>query len=603
MMSPLLSRVVAACAFALLLPAAGAGAQSLQTKPRRPASSRVESPPDAPGDASAPEEVRRELRDQRAEIELLRAALAEQSRALEELRARVERAERREVDAARRAHVAEALYAPAGPAAPARSRPGERTDEKAADATTRNAQGPTAPKPAETTAGAASPITFSGDIRFRYESFYNQQNTSASAGAPGALGNPLSTRQRLRVRARLAARGKIGEEFEWGLRLTTGSFPDVASGNQTFTDFFSHKTFALDQAFITYKPARLPGLQVQGGKFETPWWRTELAWDNDLSPEGLNQRYSHRPRNSKLRELTVVAWQLPFLERNSAFVLGADGRVDFEASRRGGRDLALYGGQARVEVAPSAGTLLRLAVADNYYSGTQFINPAQFFGANVQFPVTVNLPATETTPARAVTGTATVPRELLTSGNANLGVSSATSNALGRDGRLASGFNLVELYGQFELGRRGRWPLSATVHYVRNTQARDFFAAGPGGADVLVENGEDQGLWAELQIGRDVLRRRPEEVTPGDAVFNYTFARIEKDAVLTPFNFNNFVQQSDVRAHRLVAAYALDPRVALSLTSIFSRRASGLLGPFAPTPAGSLNRTLVRLQFDTIFRF
>jgi hypothetical protein len=456
---------------------------------------------------------------------------------------------------------------------------------------------------AEAAAKALGSVTFSGDIRLRHESFFGQQNTAPSASVPGTLGNPLSARHRFRFRARLAARGKLGEQFEWGMRLSTGSTADVTSANQTMTDFFTRKSFELDRAFITYKPKAVPGLQLQAGKFETPWWRTELTWDNDISPEGVNERYTYAPEKSRLRELTFLAWQLPFLERNSAFVLGADGRVDFEQSGRQGRDLALYGAQVRAELAPTANSRLRLAAADLFFSGTQFINPAQFFGPNVQFPVTINIPATANAPAQTVTGQVSIPRDLLNNGNANLGISSATTNALNRDGRLASGFNLVDLYGQIELKRDGRWPLLAIINYVRNTQAHDVLAAGPGGANLPLENDEDEGLWAEFQVGRDLLRNRPEETKTGDLLFNYTFIRIEKDAVLTPFNFSNLIQFSDVRGHRFVAAYAVDPRVALVLTGIVSRRASGLLGPFAPTPPGSLDRTLTRIQFDTIFRF
>ncbi|MCA1635148.1 MAG: hypothetical protein LC802_16010 [Acidobacteria bacterium] len=73
--------------------------------------------------------------------------------------------------------------------------------------------------------------------------------------------------------------------------------------------------------------------------------------------------------------------------------------------------------------------------------------------------------------------------------------------------------------------------------------------------------------------------------------------------MLTPFNFSDLIQNSDVRAHRLTAAYAADSRVVLSLTGVFSERPNGLLGPFGATPAGSLNRRLTRLQLDTILRF
>jgi hypothetical protein len=89
----------------------------------------------------------------------------------------------------------------------------------------------------------------------------------------------------------------------------------------------------------------------------------------------------------------------------------------------------------------------------------------------------------------------------------------------------------------------------------------------------------------------------------GDVQFGYTFARIEKDAVLTPFNMSDFAQQSDTRSHRLAFAYTADPRVVLSFISIINQRPNGLLGVFGTTPPGSLNRPTTRLQFDTTFRF
>jgi hypothetical protein len=408
----------------------------------------------------------------------------------------------------------------------------------------------------------------------------------------------------LRLRARLAARGKISDEFEWGLRLATGMTPDLNSTNQTLTDFFSRKTFALDQAYVTWKPKAIPGFQVQGGKFETPWWKTEMTWDNDNSPEGLNERYTFAPKKSAVKELTFLAWQSPLLERNAAFVLGNDGLVDVSASRRAGRDLALYGGQLRASIEPSKSFALRLSAADLYFSGTQFITPVQFFGPNVTFPVTVNIPASGTTPARTVSTTVTVPREFLVNGNSNLGLSTATNNAVNRDGRLSSGYNLVDLYGQLDFNRQSRrWPALLVVNFVKNTQAHDVVTAGPTGADLLLSNDEDKGFWGEFQLGKDVLRLPVDKIARGDFVFNYTFIHIEKDAVLTPFNFSDIGQQTDVRVHRLFAAYALDPRVSLAITGLLTQRLHGLLGPFAVTPAGSLDRNLTRVQIDTIFRF
>jgi hypothetical protein len=118
---------------------------------------------------------------------------------------------------------------------------------------------------------------------------------------------------------------------------------------------------------------------------------------------------------------------------------------------------------------------------------------------------------------------------------------------------------------------------------------------GTGGLDLIVPNHENNGFWGQVQVGQTKER--------GDMLFDYTFLRIEKDAVLTPFNFSDVTQQSDMRAHRFIFSYAADPRVTLSFIGIVTERVHGLLGAFGNTPLGSLNRSTTRIQFDSTFRF
>ncbi|MDT7603458.1 MAG: hypothetical protein QOF61_1455, partial [Acidobacteriota bacterium] len=278
------------------------------------------------------------------------------------------------------------------------------------------------------------------------------------------------------------------------------------------------------------------------------------------------------------------------LERSPGFVLGANGRLDTEASRRAGRDLALYGAQARARFDTSKHTALTVSAADLNFNGTQFITPAQLFGANLQVPVTVTIPANGTTPAQTVTAFVNIPRNFFVNGS-NLGVENVSTNATNRDGHLSSGYNLIDLIGRFEWTASKRFPVTLLFDYVTNTQVRDVVSS----TGRVLANHENKGYWAEFQIGK--TRER------GDMLFNYTFVRIEKDAVLAPFNFSDILQPTDVRAHRFIASYAADPRVTLTLTAIVSERPNGLLGAFGATPPGSLNRATTRLQFDTLFRF
>lgn len=532
------------------------------------------------------DEIRQQLREQQSEIERLRATVNE----LRQLVGQNAQQPPLATDGVKPGALATTDSLPANASSNSKT---AAPQEAQVDDRLKSVEGQTK-KNTEAIARQLSSMTFSGDLRLRYESTYGQLNASANGDNPLLLGNEISSRQRLRIRARLSIRGSIGKEFDWGLRFGTGSFADAISNNQTLTDFYNRKPFSLDNMYIAWTPQRAPGLRIQGGKFDVPWLRTEMTIDNDLNPEGLSETYSRPFKNSTLKNLTLIAWQLPFLERNSAFVRNANGTINVDESRRAGRDLALYGAQLLARFEPAPDLALTLALTDLFFSGTQFITPIQVFGPNLQLPVTINIPATATSPAQTVTAQVSIPRELLVAGNA-LGISTASNNATNRDGRLASGYNLVDFIGRLDLTRSKRFPVALIFDFVTNTQVHDVSVAGPANSTVFLPNHENNGYWAEIQVGKTSKR--------GDIAFGYTFSRIEKDAVLTPFNFSDIAQQSDVRVHRLGFTYAADPRVLLTLTGLVTQRPNALLGAFGTTPPGSLNTPTTRLQFDTTFRF
>src|SRR5258705_1332802 len=361
-------------------------------------------------------------------------------------------------------------------------------------------------KKVETRVSEIGAIKFSGDIRLRAESIFGQQNILANGDNPALLGNELSPRHRMRLRARLQMRGSVTDEFDWGLRFATGSFADNISTNQTLTDFFNRKPFGLDQAFITYKPKRVGGLRLQGGRFEPPWTFTEMTIDNDLMVDGFNESYTRGFKKSALKELAFVAWQLPMLERNSAFVRNANGTVNIDQSRRGGRDLALYGGQLRARFEPSSKVALSLSVSDLFFSGTQFISPVQVFGSQLLLPITFTIPASGTTPAQTITTQVSISRDLLVAGNGNLGLTNASNNATNRDGRMASGDNLVDMLARLDLKHSKRFPVTLLFDFVTNTQTHDVATAGPGWADLVLRNNEKPAFWGWGQGGATAAR-------------------------------------------------------------------------------------------------
>jgi hypothetical protein len=523
------------------------------------------------------------LREQQKELERLRVKVDEQSKTIDELRQRVDKNEAVSTKTSSSSTPVETQT---------NSSPQNTQDTRLArveEQTKRNS---------ESISNQLGSIKFSGDFRLRYESIYGQLNSSANANNPAINGNKISSRQRFRFRARFGMRGQIGDTVEWGIRFASSAPSNPVSTNQTLSDFFSRKPFELDQVYIAWSPKISAGtkiLRLQAGKFEPPWTRTEMTIDNDLMVEGFSESYRINFKNRHLENLTFIAWQLPLFERNAAFVRNVNGTVNVEESRRGGRDLALYGGQAQARFVFEKNISLILSIADLYYSGTQFITPIQTFGANLLIPVTITIPASGTTPAQTVTTQVSIPREFFIGGG-GLGLSVASNNQTNRDGRLSSGFNLIDAIGRLNFWvYKNKIPVSLIVDFVRNTQTHPVIVAGANGANAFLPNNENSGYWAEIQAGKTQKR--------GDWLLGYTFIRIEKDAILSPFNFDDMVQQTDVRAHRVVFNYTLDPKVIFSLTGIFSQRANGLNGAFGNNPAGSLNRPTTRLQLDTIFRF
>ncbi len=465
-------------------------------------------------------------------------------------------------------------------------------------------------------------LGFSGDLRMQYDSIYGLLNNSANINNPLILGNELSSRQRIRFRLRFAVTGKIGgdvltgafasngerkkdKEFEWGFRLSGGSLTNPASPNPVLTDFFSRKPFALDRAYVAWRPRFAPGLKLIAGKFEPNWTHTEMTFDNDVQVEGVGETFSRDIKNSFLKNITLSAWQLPMLERGRTFTRNADGSINLDESRRNGRDLGLFGGQIQTKFLLSPNTNLTLSLADLHFTNTDAINPIEVFGSQLRLPVSIVIPATATEPSRNVSGVATISRELLVSGNGNLGLSAGTNAAINRNGRLASRFNLVDFIAQLDFKQFKYAPVTFIFDYVKNTQTRDVIVAGTNGEDVFLPNNEGDGIWAEIRVQNLHKKRGQDFGSPvrGDMLFSYTYLRIEKDAVLSPFNWDDLLQPSDVQGHRLFFSFTADPRVTFNITGLFNRRLNGLNGAFRTTPAGSLDRETVRIQFDTVFKF
>jgi len=167
-----------------------------------------------------------------------------------------------------------------------------------------------------------------GDVRFRTEGFYNQ---------PALAHQDVTANTRLRIRARVGLRWAYSDELAATVRLASGNPNDPISTNQTLTGNFTPFSVNLDWAYLTLAPGNTFGIRpgvftINGGKFPNPMFRVgELVWDDDLSPEGLNEIVAllgaplGDPKSLSLDQVKLFGEQWTFSQinnRQDGFMIG-----------------------------------------------------------------------------------------------------------------------------------------------------------------------------------------------------------------------------------------------------------------------------------------
>jgi DNA-binding protein H-NS len=394
--------------------------------------------------------------------------------------------------------------------------------------------------------GMAGHLKFSGDLRLRYEPFF---------GGGATTGPASQTRERERFRLRFNVNTKINNDFVAGFSLASGDIGDPVSTNSTETGFFTRKPLAIDKAFAVYNPHYLKPLTVTVGKFGYTWQRTELTWDNDLNPEGATEQIAWDWKKSFLSHFAVIGYETPI----------------FEVS--GGPDTYMTG--AQVQTGFNFGPRMKFSADGAYYD---FDNVNTIAQNQTQTPSN---------------GFAT--QGIANAGGGNFGFSaSALTNNFGvinNQRVFASGYGIFDGIARldFDTGSK-RWPVYALFDFAQNTKACDnlgaFIAAGV--AAPACDPHQRHGYWSELKFGQTKNK--------GDMLLGYTFARIERDAVLSAFDFSDLKQPTNVVEHRLEAYYQLYSHVQVGATGLIGRQIVTAQSPV-------LERWLKRWQFDTIFSF
>lgn len=183
----------------------------------------------------------------------------------------------------------------------------------------------------------------------------------------GAGKEALDLRTRLRIRLRVELEARVTERLKVGARLASNEGSNPLSGNVALGRAFAPKSMALDLAYVDWSPAS--GVRLMAGKFPNPLYRplggarSQLLWDDDLTPEGLAQALTPIDRKEGgVRRLTFHLQQWSLQEF------------------AGETDSWMLGGQAVLDLAPGSGTSLTLA--GGYYGFANVERLARAVNAN-----------------------------------------------------------------------------------------------------------------------------------------------------------------------------------------------------------------------------
>jgi Putative porin len=427
----------------------------------------------------------------------------------------------------------------------------------------------------EQRAKAFGPFTFSGDIRLRDE-------PSFGGPADGAL-----DQNRERFRFRFFVDAKLNEDFSGGFSLASGDINNPVSDNQTLGDFYARKPIAIDTAFVQYSPHQFRALTLIGGKFAYPWYTTELVWDKDLRPEGAAETLAFNLKSvPALKRIALVGFELPFTQ-----VAGVS------LNNKSLVTSAVYGGQ--LQTAWQFTHWLKFGAFTgfyNYHNADPIAFALQTASAkNPQTPDTGLLPLVGNTVQNSIL--TTEANDIVTI----RGTAYPTGVAKVTNAQFASKFGLFDTLATLDISTPWqRWPIKLIGDYVQNTEAcANVPNLKPAPADTtstlysqslnyVCNSHQRRGYWGEVHVG--------EAHKGGDWEFDYARMFIEREAVVSNFNYSEILQGSNVSEHRAEIIYEVHRNVQLGYTALIGR-------PLNFGSKTSPQNWLDRMQFDVIYTF
>lgn len=331
-------------------------------------------------------------------------------------------------------------------------------------------------------------IRFSGDLRLRGQSDrfdpgnlpadeYQLQNLlgSTPAWSPD-LTNTTHDRNRLTLRARLAADIKISDDTSAGLRLSTGTTSGPSSSSQTLGNGFNKLSLTLDRAWLRWEPRY--DWRLTGGRMAVPFFGTDLLWPDDLSLDGV----------AASGEVTVAS---------GAYLYAHAGAFAMEEQALSRQDKWLYGLQLGADWTVSDDLQLRLGLGVYDFHHAEGVRETQPRPGGAAASTTAYL-------------TREYPRSLRLKGNTLVNLNDPTSTAAPTWG-LASKFRPVNLSVAMAYKLSPQQQAIVALDWVKNT-AFDLADIERRAGDTRVRDIAERttGLQLRLQFGSTALGERGE---------------------------------------------------------------------------------------------
>ena len=440
--------------------------------------------------------------------------------------------------------------------------------------------------------GWTARIRLFGDVRVRYDGTYFPKGNDVDAfpnfnaintGAPYDLADPTvppphlnvdKNRQRVRIRTRMGLEAQLGEGFTAGLRIASGQNNTPVSVNQSLGlanqgqgGNFSKYAVWLDRGFIKYEVEGGEGNMSTFlfGKFDNPFFGTEMMWDEDLGFDGFAVQGRYR----------LDGGVKPFFTGGIFPVFNSDFNfATNQTAKVSSSDKWLYAMQVGAEVPISKNWSGKMAAAVYQFENVGGQKSRKFTPVNAQDAGDTD----ESRPSFAQRGNTYSPiRDIMPTALNNFGQAK-----LFQYFGLSSEFKELAVTAQADYSGFDPFHMTFTGEYVKNldfdrasiarraVNNRERLAPGAPAGSVGEFKGGNQAWTTNLRVGSAALSKR------GDWQVGLGYRYMESDAMVDAFVDSGFgLGGTNQQGYVLYGKVALSKSVSLGARWFSSREVAG----------------------------